>query len=121
MILPWGPSGFRETSRAGRFLRTVPVRPQTYSVHSTGLLTGMSNQEPKGHQMEILSGEPEGQTVKGSEMNLKDETRLGLATLWVQEAPVSAYEDNCPLRPVKTSRYSLKWTTELESPRRGVR
>ena len=71
--------------------------------------------------MELLSGEPEGQTVKGPEMNVKDEARLGLAILWVQEAPISAYEDNCPLRPVKTGRYSLKWTSELESLTRGVR
>ena len=54
-------------------------------------------------------------------MDMKDETRLGLATHWVQLALVSAYEDNYPLRPVKTSRQSLKWTLELESLRRGVR
>jgi hypothetical protein len=32
-----------------------------------------------------------------------------------------AYEDNCPLRPVKTGRQSLKWTAELESLRREMR
>jgi len=35
-------------------------------------------------------------------------------------ALISAYEDNCPLRPVKTGRQSLKWTVELESLRREV-
>jgi len=32
-----------------------------------------------------------------------------------------AYKDNCPLRPVKTGRQSLKWAVELESLRREVR
>jgi hypothetical protein len=54
-------------------------------------------------------------------MNMKDEAGLGLAVHWVQQALISACEDNCPLRPVKTGRHSLKWTLELESLRRGVR
>ena len=54
-------------------------------------------------------------------MNMKDEAGLGLANLCVQLALILAYEDNCPLRPVKTGRYSLKWTLELESLRKGVK
>jgi len=54
-------------------------------------------------------------------MNMKDETGLGLAVHWVQQALISAYENNCPLRPVKKGRKSLRWTLELESLRRGVR
>jgi len=50
-----------------------------------------------------------------------NEAGLGLAIHWVQQALISAYEDNCPLRPVKTGGQSLKWTVELESLRRGVR
>jgi len=46
---------------------------------------------------------------------------LGLANDWVQQALISAYEDNCPLKPVKKGRQSLRWTVELESLRRGVR
>ena len=42
---------------------------------------------------------------------------MGLAILWVQQALVSACADNCPLRPVKTSKFSLNWTSELESLR----
>jgi hypothetical protein len=48
-------------------------------------------------------------------MKMKDEARLGLAILFVQQALISAYEDNCPFKPVMTGRHSLKWTTELES------
>ena len=59
--------------------------------------------------------------VRGREMNMKDEAGLGLAIHWVQQALISASEDNCPFRPVKTGRQTLKWTMELEFPRRGVR
>jgi len=54
-------------------------------------------------------------------MNMKDEAGLGPAIHWVQQAQISAYEDNCPLGPVKTGRQALKWTSKLESLRRGVR
>jgi hypothetical protein len=54
-------------------------------------------------------------------MNIKDEVGLGLAFHWVQQALISAYEENCPLRPVKKGRKSLRWTSELESLRREVR
>jgi len=57
---------------------------------------------------------------RGPEMNKKEEAGLGLAVQWVQQALISAYEDNCPLRRVKTGRQTLKWTSELESLRRGV-
>lgn len=47
----------------------------------------------------------------------------GLPIDWVQQALISACEDNGPLRPVKTGRFSvsLKWTLELEFLRRQVR
>jgi len=35
-------------------------------------------------------------------MNIKDEAGLGLAIDRVQQDLISAYEDNCPLRPLKT-------------------
>jgi hypothetical protein len=54
-------------------------------------------------------------------MDITDEARLGLAVHWVQEGLISAYEENCPLRPVKRGRKSLRWTSELESLRREVR
>jgi hypothetical protein len=54
-------------------------------------------------------------------MNMKDKAGLGIASIWVQQNLISAYEDSCPLRPVKTGRHSLKWTSELESLRKGVK
>jgi hypothetical protein len=54
-------------------------------------------------------------------MNIGNEAGLGLAMHWVQHTLITAYEDSCPLRPVKTGRSSVKWTAELESLRRGVK
>jgi hypothetical protein len=53
-------------------------------------------------------------------MNIGNEKGLGLVIHSVQHALITAYE-NCPLRPVKTGRSSLKWTAELGSLGRGVR
>jgi hypothetical protein len=36
---------------------------------------------------------------RGLEMNMKDEAGLGLAILCVRQAVISAYKDNCPLKP----------------------
>jgi hypothetical protein len=41
-------------------------------------------------------------------MDMKNEAGLGLAIHWVQQALISAYENNSPLRPIKTGRQSLK-------------
>jgi len=52
---------------------------------------------------------------------MRDEAGLGLAIQWVQQALICAYEDNCPLRPIRKGKKSLRWTPELESLRREVR
>jgi hypothetical protein len=70
-----------------------------------------------GSFKEDLRDRPE----RGSEMDMKSEAGLGLEIHWVQQALILTYENNCPLRPVKMGRQSLKWMTELESLRRGVR
>jgi hypothetical protein len=54
-------------------------------------------------------------------MSMKDEAGLGLAAHWIQQALIQAYEGNCPLRPVRRGRKSLKWTLELQRLRRDVR
>ena len=46
---------------------------------------------------------------RGPEMNMKDEAGLGLRVHWVQQALISAHEDNRSLRSVKTGRQSLRW------------
>ena len=51
---------------------------------------------------------------------MKHETGLGLAVHLAQQALIPAYEENCPLRPIKRCRTSLRWTTELESLKREV-
>jgi hypothetical protein len=75
----------------------------------------------RGTNWGSFKGDLRDRLESGPEMDLKNEAGLGLAIHVVQQALVSAYEDNCPLRPVKTGRQSLKWTVELESLRREVR
>jgi len=58
---------------------------------------------------------------RGPKINMNDEAGLGLAVHWVQQALITAYEDNCPLRHVRKGRKSLRWTLELDSLRREVR
>jgi len=48
-------------------------------------------------------------------MSMEEKAGLGLAVHWIQQALITAYEGNCPLRPAKKGRKSLKWTSELES------
>ena len=40
-------------------------------------------------------------------MNVKDKAGLRLAILSVQQALISAYKNNCPLKPVRTRKHSL--------------
>ena len=55
------------------------------------------------------------------EMSMEDKAGLGLAVHWIQQALITSYEVNCPLRPAKNWRKSLKWTSELKSLRREIR
>jgi hypothetical protein len=58
---------------------------------------------------------------RGPQMSMGSEAGLALAVHLVQQALIFAYENNCPLRAVRTGRSSLKWLTKLESLRREVR
>jgi hypothetical protein len=60
------------------------------------------------------------QLERGPAMHMKSDSGLELVIHWLQQALILANENNCPLKPVKMSRKSLKWTTELESLREGV-
>jgi hypothetical protein len=76
---------------------------------------------PRGTSWDSFREGLKGVLERGPEMNMKDEAGLGLAILFVQQALISAYEDNCPLKPVRTGKHSLKWTYELKCIRREVR
>jgi hypothetical protein len=54
-------------------------------------------------------------------MSMRDEADIALATHCLQRTLISAYEDNCPLRPARKGKTPLRWTQELESLRRKVR
>jgi hypothetical protein len=51
----------------------------------------------------------------------EDKDGLGVAVRSFQQALISAYEDNCPLKPVRKGKHSLKWTYELKCLRGEVR
>jgi hypothetical protein len=59
------------------------------------------------------------QLERGPAMDMKSEGGLGLVIHWLQQALTLAYENTCPIKPVKKCRQSLKWTTELEDAWRG--
>jgi hypothetical protein len=54
-------------------------------------------------------------------MGKKDEAGLGLTIHWIHQALISAFEDNCPLRPIRKCRKSLGWALELDLLGREVR
>jgi len=77
-----------------------------------GSVTVHPIRNPSGTKWGSFRGDLKDRLERGPEMNIKNEAGLGLAIHWVQKALISAYEDKCPLRPVKTGRQSLKWTLE---------
>jgi hypothetical protein len=62
-----------------------------------------------------------GRLEQGPRMDLKDEAGLGLTTSYVQEALITAYEDNCLFKIGRKGKCSLMWKSNLESLRREVR
>jgi hypothetical protein len=65
--------------------------------------------------------EREGRLEQGPRMDFKHEAGLGLIISYVQEALLTAYEDNSPLKIGRKGKCSLWWTSDLESLRREVR
>ena len=63
---------------------------------------------PRGTNRDSFQEQLKGVLERGPEMNMKDEAGLGLAVLSVQQALISAYEGDCPLKPVRTGKNSLK-------------
>jgi hypothetical protein len=52
-----GSIGLLENIRGlGGFTQTLPIRPQAYSVHSTGLTASAPGKESQGNRLGLLSG-----------------------------------------------------------------
>ena len=77
-------------------------------------------ENPMGTNWDFFREGLKSRVERDPEMHMKDEAGLGLAVLFVQQALTSACEDNCPFKPAKTGRRSLKWTFELVTLGRGV-
>ena len=76
---------------------------------------------PRGTKWDSFRVDLRGRLEQGPKMDMKDEARLGLTIYYVQQALISAYENNCPLRIARAGKHSLKWTSNLQSLRREVR
>ena len=61
---------------------------------------------PRGTNWDSFREGPRDKLERGPEMSMEDEAGLGLAIHWIQQALITAYEDNCPLRPAKNGRKS---------------
>ena len=79
------------------------------------------NRNPRGTNWGSFREDLKEQLERGPKMDMKSEAGLGLAVHWVQQALVLAYENKCPLKPVKAGRQTLKWTKELEFLRKEMR
>jgi len=86
-----------------------------------GSATVLLIRNPRGTNWGSFRGSQWEKLERGPEMSIKDEAGLGLAIKWIQQPLISAFEDNCPLRPIKKGRKSLRWTSQLELLRREVR
>ena len=69
-----------------------------------GSVTVRLVRNPRATNWGSIKGDLRDRLERGHEMNLKNEAALGLAIHRVHRALISACEDNCPLRPVKTGR-----------------
>jgi hypothetical protein len=69
---------------------------------------------PKGTNCGSFRRDLREKLKNGLEMNMEDEAGLGLVVHRIQQALISAYDNNCILRPVWRGRKSLRWTSELE-------
>ena len=69
---------------------------------------------PRGTNWGSFPGSLCGKLGRGPEMNMRNEAGLGLEICWMQEALISAFEDICPLRPIRKGKKSLRWNRDLE-------
>jgi hypothetical protein len=61
---------------------------------------------PRGTNWGSFRGSLGEKLERGPEMSMKYEAGLGLVIHWIQQALISVFEDNCPLRPIRKGRKS---------------
>jgi hypothetical protein len=120
--ITFGSFGLLESSKSWEVSSEPPLTDQRhilFTLESSLLVCLIRN--PRGTNWDSFQEGVKGILERGPEMNMKDEAELGLAILSVQQALILAYEKNCPLKPVRTGKHSLKWTYELKCFRREAR
>ena len=97
-----GPYGLLEIINDwGGLFRARPVGSYSHSFHSTGLCAVALGQNLRGTNWGSFRRDLREKLEKGPEMNMEDDPGLGFAVHWIQQALISAYENNCPLKPVR--------------------
>jgi hypothetical protein len=86
-----------------------------------GSVPVLLTRNPRGTKWDSFREDLRERLEGGPEMSMEDEEGLGLAGRWIQQALIQAYEGNCPQRPIRKGKKSLKWTAELQRLRREVR
>jgi hypothetical protein len=76
---------------------------------------------PRGTKWDSFRVDPRGRLEQGPKIDMKDKAGLGLTIYYVQQALISAYENNCPPRVVRAGKPFLKSTSNLETLRREAR
>jgi hypothetical protein len=77
--------------------------------------------DPRGTEWDSFRWDLRGRLEQGPKMNMRDEAGLGLNISYLQQALISAYENNCSLRIARAGKLTLRWTSNLETLRREVR
>ena len=122
LILPWGPLDFYKNITSWEICSEPSLSDHRHILFTLGgSLSVRLPWNPRGTNWGSFREGLWVRLKRGPQMNMKHGAGWGLAVYWIQEALISACEDNLPLRPVKTGRQSLKWTSELQSLRRRVR
>jgi hypothetical protein len=75
---------------------------------------------PRGTDLGSFREDPRMRLEKGPGMIMGSKAGLALSVHSVQQALISYYENNCPPRPVRRGRSSLKLSTKLEALRREI-
>jgi hypothetical protein len=86
-----------------------------------GSLPARLSRNPRGTKWDSFREELRDLLRRGPMEYIRNEAGLGLSFQCLQNALITAYENNCPMRLVKPARNSLSWTARLEVLRRGVR
>jgi hypothetical protein len=78
-----------------------------FLVKFKGYLTERLIRNPRDNNWDSFRENMKGELGKWPPMNMKDEARLGHTIVFVLQALISSYKENCPLKFVRAGTHSL--------------